>query len=64
MYFYVYKNFNELAGSGMQFGWSVTLIVLLIIAALTPVLAITSATLSMNELIKKEKSLKINKNNP
>ena len=64
MYFYVYKNFNELAGSGMQIGWSVTLIVLLIIAALTPILAITSATLSMNELLKKEKSLKINKNNP
>jgi len=64
MYFYVYKNFNEIAGSGMQIGWSVVLIALLIIAALTPILAITSATLSMNELLKKEESLKINKNNP
>lgn len=64
MYFYVYKNFNEIAGSGMQIGWSVILVILLTIAALTPILAITSATLSMNELLKKEKSLKINKNNP
>jgi CysZ protein len=64
MYFYVYKNFNEIAGSGTQIGWSVVLVFLLIIAALTPVLAITSATLSMNELLKKENSLKINKNNP
>jgi len=55
MYFYVDKNFNEIAGSGMQIGWTVVLIVLLIVAALTPILAITSATLSMNELLKIEK---------
>ena len=58
MYFYLQKNFDEIAGSGIQIGWNVLLYTLLIVAALTPILAITSATLSMNELLKKEKSLK------
>ena len=59
LYFYVDKNIDSISASyGMYFGWYILSKSLLVIAALTPVLAITSATLSMNELLKKEKQLK------
>jgi len=53
LYFYVSKNFSSLAtDTTTQIVWTVLLLMLLIFAALTPILAITSATLSMNELLK------------
>lgn len=55
LYFYVSKNFSTLStDTTTQIIWTFVLVLLLIIAALTPILAITSATLSMNELLKKK----------
>ena len=57
IYFYISKNFNTLAtDTNTQVIWSLILFTFLLIAALTPILAITSATLSMNELLKNKKS--------
>lgn len=53
LYFYVSKNFTALATDTVsQVIWTSTLIILLIMAALSPILAIASSTLSMNELLK------------
>lgn len=53
LYFYVSKNFNSFAtDTATQILWSIVLILLLLLAALSPILAITSSTLSMNELLK------------
>jgi len=56
LYFYVSKNFSTLATDTVtQIIWTILLLTLLVFAALTPILAITSATLSMNELLKSKK---------
>ncbi|MGV6861065.1 MAG: EI24 domain-containing protein [Putridiphycobacter sp.] len=56
MYFYIYNNYEFLASNLQErIFWGGLIIILLIIAALTPILAITAATLSMNELSKLEK---------
>jgi len=56
-YFYIFNNYNSLAVDlQSRIFWGGAIIVLLILSALTPILAITSATLSMNELGKEEKN--------
>lgn len=58
-YFYIFNNYNILATDlQSRVFWAGTIIVLLILAALTPILAITAATLSMNELDNVEKKQK------
>jgi CysZ protein len=63
IYFYISNNFSAFTtDTNTQIYWTIVLIISLLFAALTPILAITSATLSMNELIKKKKSDFKNKN--
>ncbi len=58
-YFYIYNNYNSLATDFQsRIFWAGVIIILLIFAALTPILAITAATLSMNELDNVEKNKK------
>jgi len=52
-YFYISKNYETLA-TDQTILWNILLMTLLFLTALTPILAITSATLSMQELLKKE----------
>lgn len=53
LYFYVSRNFGSFAtDTNTQILWTIILILLLLLAALSPILAITSSTLSMNELLK------------
>lgn len=55
-YFYFYNHYNELTTDFQsRVFWSIVIVILLILAALTPILSITVATLSMNELDKIEK---------
>ncbi len=50
-YFYIFNNYDSLAtGVQSRIFWGVAIVILLVLAALTPILAITAATLSMNEL--------------
>lgn len=50
-YFYIFNNYDSLAtGVQSRIFWGAAIIILLVLAALTPILAITAATLSMNEL--------------
>jgi CysZ protein len=58
-YFYLFNNYNAFAVDlQSRILWGGIIILLLIMSALTPILAITSATLSMNELDKIEKKQK------
>ena len=62
LYFFVSKNFNTLTtDTSTQILWSIILILLLLLAALSPILAITSSTLSMHELLKHKFDSKIAK---
>jgi CysZ protein len=58
-YFYLFNNYNTYAiDLQSRVLWGGVIILLLVMSALTPILAITSATLSMNELDKIEKKQK------
>ena len=51
-FFYVFRGFSDLpADTGTQILWGTILVVTFILAAVAPILAITSATLSMHELV-------------
>lgn len=55
LYFYVTKNFSQFSiDTTTQVYWTGIVIVLLILAAISPILAITSATLSINEIDRKK----------
>jgi CysZ protein len=61
-YFYVFKNFSDFpTDTTSQVIWTSILFGLLIIAAITPILAIASATLSMHELLKINDESKLSK---
>lgn len=56
LYFYVTKNFNTFStDTATQILWSGIVIILLIFASISPILAIASATLSIHEIDKKYK---------
>ena len=51
-FFYVFRGFSKLpSDTGTQLFWGTILVITFILAALAPILAITSATLSMHELV-------------
>lgn len=51
-FFYVFRNFSKLpSDTGTQLLWGSILVITFILAAVAPILAITSATLSMHELV-------------
>lgn len=51
-FFYILRLYERLpAGTGTQFFWGALLVISFILAAVAPILAITSATLSMHELV-------------
>lgn len=51
-FFYVFRGFSKLpTDTGTQLLWGTILVITFILAALAPILAITSATLSMHELV-------------
>lgn len=60
LYFYVFKNFSTFPlDTTSQVFWTFILFGLLIFAAISPILAITSATLSMHELLKSKSRSKL-----
>ena len=60
LYFYVFKNFSTFPlDTTSQIIWTTLLFTLLIFAAISPILAITSATLSMYELLNSKSTSKL-----
>lgn len=50
-YFYVYRSFPNDPSTGTQILWGTILVITFLLAATAPILAITSATLSMHDLV-------------